>query len=159
MSRVHGTILSGHDALEKTYLRLTNAYFLPNMKKDIQAHIDSCLQCQVRNKSTEKPTPLQPLPTVDQPNQHIHIDLFGPIKTSLQGNKMVLVMTDAFRKYAEAIAIQEKEAETVAMEIFIHLICRFGSPIQIHSDNGTELVNKLNNNSRTPPMQCSSRSL
>jgi len=95
-------------------------------------------------KSTAKPTPLQPLPTVDQPNQRIHIDLFGPLKTSLQGNKMVLDMTDAFTKYAEAIAIPNKEAETVAMEIFIHWICRFGSPIQIHSDNGTEFVNKLN---------------
>ncbi len=57
---------------------------------------------------------------------------------------MVLVMTDAFTKYAEAIAIPSKEAETVAMEIFIHWICRFGSPVQIHSDNGTEFVNKLN---------------
>ncbi len=113
------------------------------MKKDIQAHIDSCLQCQVRKKSIAKPTPLQPLPTVDQPNQRIHIDLFGPLKTSAHGNKMVLVMTDAFTKYAEAIAIPNKEAETVAMEIFIHWICRFGSPIQIHSDNGTEFVNKL----------------
>ena len=113
------------------------------MKKDIQAHIDSCLQCQVRKKSTAKPTPLQSLPTMDQPNQRIHIDLFGPLKTSAHGNKMVLVMTDAFTKYAEAIAIPNKEAETVAMEIFIHWICRFGSPIQIHSDNGTEFVNKL----------------
>ncbi len=69
------------------------------MKKDIQAHIDSCLQCQIRKKSTAKPTPLQPLPTTDQPNQRIHIDLFGPLKTSAQGNKMVLVMTDAFTKY------------------------------------------------------------
>jgi len=141
---VHGTILSGHNAPKKTYLRLTNAYFWPNMKKDIQAHIDSCLQCQVRKKSTAKPTPLQPLPTVDQPNQRIHIDLFGPLKTLSQGNKMVLVMTDAFTKYAEAIAIPNKEAGTVAMEIFIHWICRFGSPIQIHSDNGTEFVDKLN---------------
>jgi len=47
---VHGTILSGHDAVKKTYLRLTNAYFWPNVKKDIQAHIDSCLQCQVTSK-------------------------------------------------------------------------------------------------------------
>jgi len=35
---------------------------------------------------------------------------------------MVLVMTDAFKKYAEAIAIPDKQAETVAMEIFIHWI-------------------------------------
>jgi len=142
--KVHCTILSHHDALKKTYLRLTNAYFWPNMKKDIQAHMDCCLQCQVRKKSTAKPTPLQPLPTVDQPNQCIPIDLFGPLKTSAQGNKMFLVITDAFTKYAEAIPILDKQAETVAMIIFIHWICRFGSPVQIHSDNAMEFVNKLN---------------
>jgi hypothetical protein len=141
---VHRTILSGHDTLKKTYLCLTNTYFWPNIKKDIQAHINSCTQCQVGKKSTAKPTLLQPLPTVDQSNQQIHIDLFGPLKTSGQGNKMVLVMKDAFTKYAEAIAIPDKQAETVTMEIFVHWICRFGSPIQIHSDNGTEFVNKLN---------------
>ena len=37
-----------------------------------------------------------------------------------------------------------KHVETVAMEIFIHWICRFRSPIQIHLDNGIEFVNKLN---------------
>jgi len=133
---VHSTNLSGHNALKKTYLRLTNAYFWQNMKKDIQAHIDCCLQCQVWKKSTAKPTSLQQLSTVDQPNQRIHIDLFGPLRTSAQGNKMVLVITDAFTKNAEANTIPDKQAETVAMEIFIHWICRFGSPIQIHSDNG-----------------------
>ena len=127
---VHRTILSGHDAQKKIYLRLTNAYFCPNMKKDIPAHIDSCLQCQVRNKSTAKPTP-----AVDQPNQRVNIDLFGPLKTSEQINKMVLVMTNAFTKYAEAVAIPDKHAETMGMEIFVHWNCRFGSPIQILSDN------------------------
>ncbi len=56
---------------------------------------------------------------------------------------MVLVMTDAFTKYSEAIAIPDKQAKTVAVEIFVHWICRFGSPIKIHSDNGTKFVNKL----------------
>jgi len=60
------------------------------MKKEIQAHIDSCLQCQVRKKSNAKLPLLQTIPTVDQPKQHIYIDLFGPLKTSAQGNMMVL---------------------------------------------------------------------
>jgi hypothetical protein len=55
----------------------------------------------VKKKSPAKPTPLQLLPTVDHPNQCIHIDLFGPLKTSAQGNKMVLIMTDVFTKYAD----------------------------------------------------------
>jgi len=60
---------------------------------------------------------------LNQQNQTIHIGLFGPLKTSSQGNKMVLVMTDAFTRHAEAIAILDKQAETVVMEIFVHWIC------------------------------------
>jgi hypothetical protein len=141
--QAHGSLLSGHDALDKTYIRLTSSFFWPTVKTDIQKHIDSCLQCQQRKKSTAKPLPLQTLPTVDSPNYRIHIDLFGPLKTSSQGNKMILCITDAFTKYAEVIAIPDKHAETVANELMIHWICRYGTPIQIHSDNGKEFVNKL----------------
>ena len=52
------------------------------------------------------------------PNQRIHMDLFGPCKTSDAGNKYVLTMTDAFTKYAEIVAIPNKEAVTVADAIF-----------------------------------------
>ena len=44
--------------------------------------------------------------------------LFGPCKTSDAGNKYVLTMTDAFTKYAEIVAVPNKEAVTVAEAIF-----------------------------------------
>ena len=139
----HGSILSGHDGLRKTYIRITSSYFWPGIKPDIQKHLDSCLQCQQRKKSTAKPLPLQTLPTVDQPNFRIHIDLFGPLKTSENKNKYILCITDAFTKYAEVIAIPDKTAETVAAALFDKWFCRMGTPVQIHSDNGKEFVNKL----------------
>ena len=43
----HGKQLSGHDAVNKTYIRISDSYFLPGMKADIKMHIDSCVQCQV----------------------------------------------------------------------------------------------------------------
>ncbi len=43
-----------------------------------------------------------------------------------------------------AIAIPNKHTKTVAMEIFIHYICCFDSPVQIHLDNGKEFVSILN---------------
>ena len=46
------------------------------------------------------------------PNQRI------PCKTSDAGNKYVLIMTDAFTKYVEIVAIPNKEAVTVADAIF-----------------------------------------
>jgi hypothetical protein len=141
----HGAILSGHDAVNKTYLRITDSYYWPGIKVDIADHIKSCLQCQLRKKKAPCPVPLHPLPLTDQPNQRVHVDLFGPLKVSAHANKHILVITDAFTKYAEVIAIPDKQAITVANEIFTHWICRFGSPIQIHSDGGKEFCNNLSN--------------
>jgi hypothetical protein len=143
MCDAHGTILTGHDAVTKTYIRISDSYFWPGMVTDITKHIQSCLQCQVRKTSKPKQVPLHPLPVVDQPNQRVHIDLFGPLKISGNQNKFILCITDAFTKYAEVVAIPDKQAETVANEIFTNWICRFGSPIQIHSDGGKEFCNKL----------------
>ena len=71
------------------------------------------------------------------------MDLFGPLKTSEKSNNYILCMTDAFTKFAEVVAIPDKTALTVSNDIFINWICRFGKPIQIHSDGGKEFCNKL----------------
>ena len=81
------------------------------MHNDLKKHMDECLKCQVSQKAKfEKTVELQPLPQCSMPNQRIHMDLFGPCKTSHAGIKLVLTMTDAFTKYAEIVAIPNKEA-------------------------------------------------
>ena len=52
-------------------------------------------------------------------------------------------MTDAFTKYAEIVAIPNKEAVTVADAIFTKWICRYGCPAIIHTDMGKEFINKI----------------
>ena len=43
------------------------------------------------------------------------MDLFGPLKSkSISGNKLIMVVTDAFTKYTELIAISDKTAANVA---------------------------------------------
>ena len=61
---------------------------------------------------------VSPLPQCTMPNQRIHMDLFGPLKTSQSGKKYIMVVTDAFTKYVELIAIPDKTAETVANTLF-----------------------------------------
>ena len=73
------------------------------------------------------------------PNQRVHVNLYGPLKTSTSGNKYVLVYTDAFTKLARVTAISDKSAPTVAQAI----LQTFGVPRQIHSDQGLEFCNQL----------------
>ena len=89
------------------------------MDADIQKHLQECPQCQVRRirHHAELPMLLTPLAQCIKPQQRVHADLFGPLKTET-GKKYILCMTDAFTKYAEMVAIPDKESFTVATAIF-----------------------------------------
>ena len=140
----HGTLFSGHEGIAKTRARITQNYWWPAMDGDIANFIKTCGKCQkTRTDIKQKPDLLTPLPICTEPNQRIHADLFGALKTSGKNKKFVLTITDAFTKYAELVAIPNKEAETVADAIFSFYICRYGIPVEIITDQGKEFCNKL----------------
>jgi hypothetical protein len=143
MCDAHDSILRGHNAAHKTYLKISTSYFWPKMRQDIERYQNFCLQCQERKKSTNKWTPLVPLPIPEHPNLRIHADLFEPMLTADSNKKFVLCITNAFTKYAVVTAIANKEAETVADAIFKDWFAKLGIPAQIHTDGGKEFVNKL----------------
>jgi hypothetical protein len=139
----HNSIFSRHDATLKTYIKITSSYYWLGIYSDSKTHVQTCLTCQQRKRSTMKPTPLAPLPIPEHPNWRIHADLFGPMLTADSNKKFVLCITDAFTKYAVVTSIQNKNAETVADAILKEWFCKFGIPAQIHTDGGKEFVNKL----------------
>jgi hypothetical protein len=143
MWEAHDGIFRRHNAVHKTYLKISTSYFWPKMRQDIERHQNYCLRCQQQKKSTNKWTPLAPLPIPDRPNLRIHADLFGPMITADIHKKFVLCITDAFTKYAVVTAIASKDAEMVANAIYRDWFSKFGIPAQIHTDGGKEFVNKL----------------
>ena len=71
------------------------------------------------------------------------IDLIGPLPVTNLGNVHIITCTDYFTKWAEAAAIPDKEAITVASFLF-KVITRHGSPVIIQSDQGREFINNVN---------------
>jgi hypothetical protein len=69
-------------------------------------------------KSTNKKTPLLPLPIPEMPNMRTHADLFGPMMMVNSNKTFVLCKTDTFIKYAIVTVIANKEAETVTDAIY-----------------------------------------
>jgi transposase InsO family protein len=143
LCEAHDQMFAGHNAAQKSYLKLTSSYFWPNVYVHVLKHTQTCLRCQQRKQSRQKKTPLVPLPIPDQPNIRIHADLFGPMLGSDKKSAYILCITDAFTKYAVVTKIDNKDAETVAKAIFNNWFCKFGIPAQLHTDGGKEFVNKL----------------
>jgi len=103
----------------------------------------ACPKCQKTNKGQTNKEVLHPLPQCSAPNQRLHMDLFGPLKTPNRSKAYIMCMTDAFTKYVEVQLVQDKMANTIAQVIFDSWICRFGVPIQIVTDGGKEFCNKV----------------
>ena len=52
-------------------------------------------------------------------------------------------MADCFTKWTQSVAIPNQEANTVAEAFVNHSVCRFGVPLQLHSDQGKCFESKL----------------
>jgi hypothetical protein len=144
LAEAHGELLTGHDGIYTTKEHLMQCFYWPGMDSDIASHIKGCHRCQLRRRDDRlPPTLLSPLPLPTEPGQQVHMDLFGPLKTSDKGKKFILCITDAFTKYVKWVALLNKEAATVAEAIFDKWICQFGTLLDLVTDQGTEFCAKL----------------
>ena len=145
LQAAHTSRFAGHGGEQKTLDRLKARYWWPYMSVDVKNFVAGCMICQEAKPGNTKRgvTPLKPLPIPTGPNWRVHLDLFGPLKKSNNGNKYIMVMTDAFTKLTEMAALPNKEAKTVAMAFFSQWVCRYSVPRRIVTDGGGEFVNQI----------------
>jgi hypothetical protein len=143
ISHVHNAI-AGHLGQQATYDALTNrGLFWSGMRGHIRQFIKQCPNCQ---KNSFAPTPaVHTAPftlAARQPMEIISIDTIGPIKQDDDGYEYILVIVDNFTRWTELVALRTVGAEEMA-EHLVNFCGRFGFPIEILTDNGTQFVNDL----------------
>ena len=74
------------------------------------------------------------------------MDLTGPFPETKAGTRYILVVKDALTRYAEIIAIPNKEAKTVAQALVKDVYLRHGSIATLISDRGTKFTNEIMRN-------------
>ena len=140
----HDRIMAGgHRAKGNTLDRIRTLFTWDLMAQDVTDYVDSCHLCQTKGKENQKVGKLVEMPVERQPNFRVHIDTFGDIQPDKHGYKYVLVFADAFTRYAIFVPVKSKDALTVARAYKDHWVCRFGAPLQVVSDNGTEFLNEV----------------
>jgi hypothetical protein len=71
-----------------------------------------------------------------EPVEKVAVDIFGPLPLTKQGNKYILVISDLFTQWTEAITIPNQESTTICKAFVDNCITKYGTPLQIHSDQG-----------------------
>jgi len=64
----------------------------------------------------------------------------GPLPQSSSENRYIVVITDLFSKWVEAFPIKLTDSETLAQILVDEVICRYGVPSYLHSDQGANLT-------------------
>ncbi|GKU93206.1 hypothetical protein SLEP1_g6815 [Rubroshorea leprosula] len=67
-------------------------------------------------------------------------DLIGPIHPPSEGYIWILVAIEYFTKWVEVVPLRKATGPTVSNFIKEYIICRFGIPYKIVSDNGTSFI-------------------
>jgi transposase InsO family protein len=86
--------------------------------------------------SLRSPAGVDPTPN-RQPWETVSTDLVGPLPHSSRGNCYVVVMQDRFIKWVQCRAVRKAAARAVTQALY-EVITRFGCPVTVISDNGTQ---------------------
>ena len=112
------------------------------MKDDVINYCRTCDKCSAKKSSAAPKAPMCHF-VVGEPMEKISLDILGPLPTSNNGNKYILVLVDGFTKWTEAYALKNQEARTIADTFVNQFICRFGTPLQIVTDQGSNFMSQL----------------
>src|SRR3954467_9861615 len=87
--------------------------------------------------------PLQPITKIARPFHQVGIDVMGSLNVTPTGKRYIVLAIDHFTKFIEARALEDADAQSIAVFIHDDIICHHGVPKILISDRGTEFVNEL----------------
>jgi transposase InsO family protein len=143
LSLAHDHPTTAHLGRRKTLYRLSSRFTWPRMRRDVIAYVQSCTLCQRYKSSNQFPGGLMQPIVVHQPWNTVGIDLTGPLPKTRHGNTYILVVIDYFTKWVELFALADIKAKTIAQVFIDEVVCRFGFPVRIISDNGVQFVSSI----------------
>ena len=139
----HSSGGAGHFGVEKTKLKVLEGSIWHKLRDSCEEWVGGCAICNRQKKGDRKNRGRQQLFHAGYPLERVHIDIMGPLITTGNGNKYVLVIVDQFTKWVEAYPVKDQQAETVAKVVVREFIGRYGCPMEIHTDQGRNFESGL----------------
>ena len=142
LKEVHEGVCGNHigaRALAGKVLR--QRYYWPTMLRDATDLVKKCKICQEHAKISHLPS--EPLTSVTSPwpFQQWGLDILGPLPIGKGQCKFIIVAVDYFTKWAEADPLATITEQKIRDFVWFSIICRFGIPRALVSDNGKQFDN------------------
>ncbi|XP_072908083.1 gypsy retrotransposon integrase-like protein 1 isoform X2 [Hemitrygon akajei] len=142
----HFSDVGCHLGQKKTVHRIQTRYYWLGIVKDVVDWIKMCDTCQHAEHYKNVSRKFQPL-KVTRPWEILGLELTGPFPETVRGNTYILIVTDYFTKWVEAIPIQNRDALSVAGGLAATFY-RFGASKETFSKESRIFCDEVNKNLR-----------
>src|ERR1700742_1379849 len=130
----------GHKGVYSTKSIIELRFWWPEMDRDISWYIKTCHSCQLRQKTLIK---IPPKPTMTPSLfQKVHTNVMVMGKVS-NGHRCSIAARDSLTRYVEGRPMRSDNAESIGKFLLEDIICRWGCPQEIVTDNAPQFIAAL----------------
>jgi transposase InsO family protein/ribosomal protein L21E len=115
----------------------------PSLMKDVKAWVKICPHCQLFRRDRNDKPEYQFRRIPHYPMQRISMDFVSLESATARGPYRLLVIVDELTRYAEAVVTPDEKGKTAADVLMKHIICRYGVPEEIVTDQGSAFISDL----------------
>ena len=139
----HDSRDSGHLGQRNTYLRIKKSFYWFRMNSSVYHYVRTCAKCSTNKKPRRRRRAKLGQYHVGAPMDRVMIDILGPLSKTPHGKMVIIMLIDQFTKWIECFPLPDQSAELVAKTIVDEFFTRMGTPLEIHSDKGSNFVSNL----------------
>jgi len=111
---VWDTHKQAHAGVQRVLTKLQPRQYWPSMERDVRLRVRQCEICQASKHGRLPSEAGRQRLYAGRPWQVVAVDLVKPMPLTPRGNSWILVLTDHFTRWADALAIPDALAPTVA---------------------------------------------
>ena len=133
----------GHSGIKIPIKAFNQFYFIPYLNKWMSIFIHDCIECQ-QNKHINQKIQTASIQTFSENasyfNYRISMETKGPINPPSNQNSYIHVIVDAFSHFVVTVPIKQNNAQNAVNSLLHHWITKFGPPVYLVTDRGSEYI-------------------
>jgi len=129
-THTHAGPLAAHLGSQRMLAQLRRLYYWPGMRKDVDAWCRQCEGCAISRGPPSRPHGHLRKVSDGAPMDLVAIEILSGLPVTPDSYKYLLVATDYFSKWLEAVPLCDAEAHTCMRALYNAFFSRFGLPRQ-----------------------------